>query len=281
VLSLSCLYLKKENKMKILKISTIPILIMLFLSMLMMGFNNNQYTITDLGTLGGSYSGSSAINERGQIVGNSPTASGDSHAFLWDKGTMIDLGTLGGNYSSARTLNNRGQVVGISSTASGTSKYRYHFFLWEKNTMIDLGLDESDVDPGLMDINERSQIIGKYEGDEGDEAFLWETGSVTILEKLGGDSTHAFDINEHGQIVGASYIATGDRHAFLWDKGTMIDLGTMGGWLSDAQVINDNGQVAGTIVTYSEEWRAFLWNNGTMIDLGVHSPYYIIDVYQS
>jgi probable HAF family extracellular repeat protein len=42
---------------------------------------------TDLGTLGGSFSGASAgrgiINERGQVVGQSETAAGESHAVLW------------------------------------------------------------------------------------------------------------------------------------------------------------------------------------------------------
>jgi len=51
------------------------------------------YTITDLGTLGGSFSEAHDVNERGQVVGESTTASGEFHAFLWEKGTMIDLGT--------------------------------------------------------------------------------------------------------------------------------------------------------------------------------------------
>jgi hypothetical protein len=41
-------------------------------------------TMTDLGTLGGSFSFASAINERGQVVGASDTAADESHAILWD-----------------------------------------------------------------------------------------------------------------------------------------------------------------------------------------------------
>ena len=85
----------------------------------------------DLGTLGGTYSGASAINEWGQVAGGADTAGGTvliNHAFRWTaSGGMQDLGTLGGDYgSSASAINARGQVAGYSSTPDGTT----HAFLW-------------------------------------------------------------------------------------------------------------------------------------------------------
>ena len=53
-------------------------------------------TMIDLGTLGGTYSYANGINNKGQIVGYSLTASGQDHAFLYSGGKMTDLGTLGG-----------------------------------------------------------------------------------------------------------------------------------------------------------------------------------------
>ncbi|MDP9313712.1 MAG: hypothetical protein M3R24_23000 [Chloroflexota bacterium] len=40
--------------------------------------------------------------------------------------------------------------------------------------------------------------------------------TVTDLDTLGGSDSEARDINEHGQIVGTSETATGERHAVLW-----------------------------------------------------------------
>src|SRR5687767_3227617 len=56
------------------------------------------YNAVDLGTLGGSFSEARGINPRGQVVGLSTTAGGQTRAFLWDRGTMTDLGTLGGSF---------------------------------------------------------------------------------------------------------------------------------------------------------------------------------------
>jgi probable HAF family extracellular repeat protein len=87
------------------------------------------YSVTELGTLGGDYSQAFGINSRGQIVGSSYTASGEVHAFLWEKGEMTDLGTLGGDHSQATAINSRGQVVGYANTDLGMD---HHAVLWSK-----------------------------------------------------------------------------------------------------------------------------------------------------
>ena len=85
-----------------------------------------HYSVTDLGTLGGSNSVPWGINDRGQVVGRSETPDIDPnsgfptfHAFLWNKGVMHDLGTLGGQYSQALLggINSEGQVVGEAETS--------------------------------------------------------------------------------------------------------------------------------------------------------------------
>lgn len=69
-----------------------------------------SYIFTDLGTLGGSRSDAHAINNRGQVVGDSDTATpGMPHPFLYTNGQMQDIGTLGGNSSIAYGINDHGQ----------------------------------------------------------------------------------------------------------------------------------------------------------------------------
>jgi len=42
-----------------------------------------NFTVTDLGTLGGDRSSARAVNDSGQVVGYSSTAGGANHAFSW------------------------------------------------------------------------------------------------------------------------------------------------------------------------------------------------------
>jgi probable HAF family extracellular repeat protein len=137
----------------------------------------------DLGTLNGpdgAYSQAYAINDLGQVVGDSFPPVLETHAFLWDPtGGLTDLGTLAGPFPSATALdiNDNGVVVG--DDRSGT----WVGFVWESST-------------SMLDLN---TLI-----DPNDPLF----GQVTV--------TGAAGINNSGQIAATGVLAgSGETHALL------------------------------------------------------------------
>lgn len=99
-----------------------------------------------------------------------------------------------------------------------------------------------------------------------------DTG-YTMIDLGGGAGASARDINERGQVVGWSSVASGFMHAFLWSVETgMVDLGTLGGDSSSATAINEHGQVVGWSTTAAGQMHAFFWSVETgMLDLGTVS----------
>ena len=91
-----------------------------------------QFTVRDLGTLGGTISHANSINEQGEVAGVAQNAAGQPRAFLWRAGHgMRSLGTLGGSQSRARGINDRTEVVGFSEIHPGSPVTRA--FLWSED----------------------------------------------------------------------------------------------------------------------------------------------------
>jgi probable HAF family extracellular repeat protein len=168
----------------------------------------------ELGTLGGYFSESAAINALSQITGvagtstrNATHQAGIPHAFLYSDGEMKDLGTLGGLTSSGRAINNGGQVTGFAQTAAGHE----HAFLWDGAAMRDLGTLGGTTSRGHA-INTRGWVTGlsTTTADTGNRAFLSDGGLMTDLNSLidPADPLKAHvtlksgvDINNAGQIL--------------------------------------------------------------------------------
>jgi probable HAF family extracellular repeat protein len=236
-----------------------------------------SYTITNLGSFGGTVTIPLSLNSQGEVVGASSTGShGPAHAFLFHGRTLLDLGTLGGPISAAMSINDRGEIVGLSSLATGST--RVDAFLYNRGHLTDLGPQKTPfVMAGDVSINASGTISGL--SGPGLDAFILRRGARIDIGSLAGLGSIARDINKQGQVVGFSTTAvhaattlssrpTVTFHAFLYDQGTMHDLGTLGGMNSEANFINDRGLAVGYSETADGAIHAFLDGSGKMADLG-------------
>ena len=116
----------------------------------------------DLGSFGGTSGGPTALNNRGQVVGQSSDGADPAacftgndpencHPFLWDDGKLTDLftDTTGGNPITANALNDAGEVVGLAVF----SNQFLHAYLWRNGVATDLGALPGDCFSQAFAIN--------------------------------------------------------------------------------------------------------------------------------
>jgi probable HAF family extracellular repeat protein len=223
----------------------------------------------DLGTLGGSESNATDINEHGQVVGWAETADGSSHAFFWDKGILQDLGpVVGVGWAPIQDkvirgiyLNKRGQVVGHRPEGG--------VFLWDRGTTQMLPLDHVSA------INDAGQVVGwvfrDVAGVRVRRAASWDAGTLTELGTLrsdGGGGSLAAAIGKHGTVIGTmSTDPRGQepnitfRASFRWRDGQLQDLGApaAGNQPEFEALLGDEDRV---VAVDDGQGVAAVWDNG-------------------
>lgn len=132
-----------------------------------------------IGTLGGEFVHSSAlaINNLGQVVGETSTRTGEGRAFLWD-GTMHDLGI---GQSFAWDINDRGQIVGRVTQRDEHGSIATVPFVWDGviHILPHLGGGGGDA----RAISESGLIVGTSTTASGEQhATLWRP--ATPAERL-------------------------------------------------------------------------------------------------
>ncbi len=227
-----------------------------------------NWTLVDIGTLGGPGSYGTAVSNNGLVVGCSDVAGGAVHAFLYRDGTLHDLGTANGagdGNSCALAVNSDGVAAGRSGTGE--------LVVWKDASVTNLG-----VRGEVGGINEAGVVVGRYVDGTRSGAFMYRDGMLSDLGVLGGNLADPYaysaatGVNVRNEVVGSS-----NGRAFLYVNGAMRDLGTLGGNQSAARGINDRGQVVGMAANAQGQPTAFLydgamralpgWDYATAIDI--------------
>jgi probable HAF family extracellular repeat protein len=270
-----------------------------------------RYTVRDLGMVGAPPGQPETVTNNRLIAGTVTTDAGLLHAIVWSgSGVMTDLGSAGLN-SIAFGINESGLTVGQAETAiqdpngedfcgtqalglPGTGATCMAFATQDgvMRPLQTLG----GANGRAIAVNSRAQIVGTAENATVDPScpspqkyqfkpVLWQGEEVQELPTAGGDQNGlASNINENGEIVGASGICTAYQphslelfqpmHALLWEAGRVIDLGNLGGaghiMGHFARTINNNGEVVGfSDVAGDKAAHGFRWTRNTgMEDLG-------------
>lgn len=203
----------------------------------------------DVGSLGGNITRIRSLNNQGDAVGESTTADGALHAFLYSSGRMHDLTATYGA-GSVQAIDSRGDISG--QTADGRAM------------VIRSGTVDAFGPPGSSAgaLNDAGDTLVEYvPPGQGIHTAVYHDGRLTDLPLLGGAHVFGSAINDAGWVTGYGFTGGGRAHAFLYDGRAMTDL-TPSASSSTAYDVNDLGEVVGTV-----DDRAFLYANGKFIDL--------------
>ncbi|MES2759932.1 MAG: hypothetical protein V4693_21375 [Pseudomonadota bacterium] len=214
-----------------------------------MGSISDGTTSESIGTLGGAESFIHGLNNRGEAVGQSSTAAGVNHAFVYAGGRMRDL-TVDHGLDSAVALNDSGDIAGQVGERAAV--------LRADGTLDVFGPPSSRS----AAINGAGDVAGYHAAPgAGDHAFLYAGGVFGDLGTPGGSYSVAASLNDAGAVVGYGFTAWAQQHAFLHDGAGLIDLAPSSAF-SAAADINNRASIVGTM-----DGRAFRYADGALIDL--------------
>jgi probable HAF family extracellular repeat protein len=148
--------------------------------------------LVDIGTLGGTYSAGTSINNLNQIVGvSSVTSTGPNHLFLYAQGQMHDLGAPSGESFLNAAINNHGEIIG---STGGASYIKQGLGFRKLSFLADALNDNGDIVGTKIVKNGSRHAFVLYGGVTAQDLNLLVEPSVPFL-------TSATGISDNGKIV--------------------------------------------------------------------------------
>lgn len=231
----------------------------------------DQYTLTDIGTLWASHVRAMGINNAGEVVG---TLSGGflparNHAFVYSRGELHDLhaavvkarNCMMNMRTAGSYITDQGDVVGLV-VCSGAELRRGEansWFLYHNGSAI--------VGTGSIGGSSRPQEFPVSRSGEIHIIGVDEDGMVHEVGALAGATGSPTGMNAAGEVIGVS-TSTGPQRAWTWQNGVLRELGTFGESGSRPFAINAAGDIVGAVIKSAGRPRAFLYRDGSFRDLG-------------
>ena len=246
--------------------------------------SGGQYSIVDLGTLGGEGCNGLSLNDKGQVVGSSSLQSVGLHGFLWQNGALSDLGTFGyGNgqppFSEATSINNDGTIVGhAQSPAAGQVPFMFSRGI---PTQLSYAAPYAYGASPTM-INDNGDIAGSIQISDPtlgltNRPVMWQNGVEQDLTDVIHSGGYGFAncINVSGTVLLNLNQGGG---CWLWNSSSSpIQIGTNGNF--QGLWMNDAGTVVGTKSVNGGSTVSYVWSNGTLTNLNIpgndNTPYCI------
>jgi probable HAF family extracellular repeat protein len=150
-----------------------------------------------------------AINDQGDVIGQSWDAESNTRAVIWRKaGAVEDLGVLPWVDASRSFINDHDDIVfGVFGLAD--------WFAMIKGVVYSSGVPAGVSN--ASDLNERGEVVGRVRIDGRNHAFVWRNGQMTDLG-LGpaGLGAAAVRIDDTGNILGSYTSAPFQGGLVLW-----------------------------------------------------------------
>jgi len=239
-------------------------------------FINRGSGVVNLGTLGAASAQVVAINDKGQVLGNRTSSSGQRRGFIYYHGTRRDLNAPpGGAYYA--DINNAGYTVAVGSIPVPPELTGVRSFLRDPGGHFrNIGtLPGGNPVTQAEALNNRNQITGE----SGDfispepplRAFLWTKGVMRDLGDLGFRPNYGLDINDRGQVTGYAGVEPGPtafhaQKAVIFSHGRVIDIDGRPNSVSPfstGEGINNLGHVVGS----SDHLGGFIYRGKRMESL--------------